>query len=100
MVDVATRSRLLGTCVEFFRRRASRIVVCCLVVHLLLAPSTLRGVTHPYHHSVCAKPLFAYSSIRSSHPLGISAITQNAGVTRFMHYRILRLQPPSKGGHM
>ena len=47
MIYVATRSRLLGTCVEFFRRRASRIVTCCLVVHLLLAPSPLRGITHP-----------------------------------------------------
>lgn len=47
MIYVAARSRPLGTCVEFFRRRASRIVVCCLVVHLLLSPSALPGVTHP-----------------------------------------------------
>jgi hypothetical protein len=47
VVDVATRTRLLSICVEPFRRCTSRVGIGCLVVHFLLAPEALRGVTHP-----------------------------------------------------
>ena len=45
--NVATRPRLLDSRVELFRRRASCVGACCLVVHFPLTPGALCGVTHP-----------------------------------------------------